>query len=80
MITNHWREIFDPAAQIFLNSVVSIRNIIRKTMFESEFCKVEYLQNINAVLCTWKKYCEFKDYKEPLQYGLKLINQNSATT
>jgi hypothetical protein len=21
-ITNHWREIFDPAAQIFLNSVV----------------------------------------------------------
>ncbi len=49
-------------------------------MFESKFCKVEYLQNINAVLCTWKKYCEFKDYREPLQYGLKLINQNSATT
>ena len=21
-VTNHWREIFDPAAQIFLNSVV----------------------------------------------------------
>ena len=49
-------------------------------MFESEFCKVEYLQNINAVLCTWKKYCEFNDYREPLQYGLKLINQNNATT
>ncbi len=49
-------------------------------MFESEFCKVEYLQNINAVLCTWKKYCEFNNYREPLQYGLKLINQNNATT
>jgi isopenicillin N synthase-like dioxygenase len=49
-------------------------------MYESEFCKVEYLQNINAVLCTWKKYCEFNDYREPLQYGLKLINQNNATT
>jgi len=49
-------------------------------MLESEFCKVEYLQNINAVLCTWKKYCEFNDYREPLQYGLNLINQNGATT
>ena len=49
-------------------------------MFESEFCKVEYLQNINALLCTWKKYCEFKDYREPLQYSLELINQNSVTT
>jgi len=49
-------------------------------MFESEFCKVEYLQNINAVLCTWKKYCEFNDYREPLQNGLKLINKHSATT
>lgn len=49
-------------------------------MFQSEFCKVAYLQNINAVLCTWKKYCEFNDYREPLQYGLKLIRQNNATT
>ena len=23
MLTNHWREIFDPAAQIFLNSIVA---------------------------------------------------------
>ncbi len=49
-------------------------------MFESEFCKVEYLQNINALLYTWKKYCEFKDYREPLQYSLEFINQNSVTT
>ena len=49
-------------------------------MFENEFCKVEYLQNINAVICSWKKYCEFNDYRKPLQYGLKLINKNSATT
>jgi hypothetical protein len=26
LITNHWREIFDPAAQIFLNSNVKVRS------------------------------------------------------
>ena len=49
-------------------------------MYESKFCKVEYLQDIDAVLCSWKEYCEFNDYREPLQYGLKLINENNATT
>ena len=49
-------------------------------MYESKFCKVEYIQDINAVLCSWKEYCEFNDYREPLQYGLKLINENNATT
>ena len=49
-------------------------------MYESKFCKVEYLQDINAVLCSWKEYCEFNDYREPLQYGLKLINENNAIT
>ena len=49
-------------------------------MYESKFCKVAYLQDINAVLCSWKEYCEFNDYREPLQYGLKFINENNATT
>jgi len=49
-------------------------------MYESKFCKVEYLQDINAVLCSWKEYCEFDNYREPLRYGLKLINENNATT
>ena len=49
-------------------------------MYESKFCKIEYLQDINAILCSWKEYCEFNDYREPLQYGLKLINENNAIT
>jgi hypothetical protein len=49
-------------------------------MFETQFCKVEYLQDMDAVLCSWKKYCNFDDYREPLTYGLKLINENNATT
>ena len=48
-------------------------------MYKSKFCKVEYVQDITAVLCSWREYCEFDDYREPLQYGLKLINENNAT-
>jgi len=49
-------------------------------MFETQFCKIEYLQDMNAVLCSWKKYCSLDNYREPLKYGLKLINENNATT
>jgi len=46
--------------------------------FESEFCKVEYLEDLNAIHCQWKQKCAFKDYREPLEYGLKLIHEKSA--
>jgi len=32
------------------------------------------------VLCSWKRYCSLDDYREPLKYGLRLINENNATT
>ena len=49
-------------------------------MFETQFCKIEYLKDINAVLCRWKQYCDFDTYREPLKYGLELIHENNATT
>ena len=49
-------------------------------MFETKFCRIEYLKDVNAVLCSWKEYCDFEDYREPLKQGLKLINDNKATT
>ena len=48
-------------------------------MYNSKYCKVSYLQNKNAILCKWKSYCEGKDYQEPLEYGLELINKYNAT-
>ena len=48
-------------------------------MFESDFCKIEYLKQYNAIFCQWKKYCQYKEYKQPLEFGLKLINENNAT-
>ena len=49
-------------------------------MYKTNFCKVEYVQDLNAVLCSWKQYCESHDYREPLEYGLTLIHKHKATT
>jgi len=49
-------------------------------MFESDFCKILYLSDKKAILCKWKKFCKEKDYREPLEYGLKLLNKHKAQT
>jgi len=48
-------------------------------MFESECCKIEYLEKYNAVFCQWKKFCKSDDYRNPLEFGLKLIKEKNAT-
>ncbi|MDM5270738.1 hypothetical protein PGH07_00930 [Sulfurovum sp. zt1-1] len=48
-------------------------------MFETEFCKIEYLENHNAVICKWKKFSSFENYRTPLEFGLKLINEHIAS-
>jgi len=47
-------------------------------MFKSEFCEIKYLAQHNAVYCQWKAYCQYEDYRKPLEFGLDLINKNSA--
>ncbi|MBN2722229.1 MAG: hypothetical protein JXQ77_05370 [Campylobacterales bacterium] len=48
-------------------------------MFETEFCKVEYLEKYSAVFCQWKKFCKSDDYRNPFEFGLKLIFDQNAT-
>jgi hypothetical protein len=48
-------------------------------MYETKFCKVNYLEKQNAVLCEWQEFCKGNDYKEPLEFGLKLIHEKNAT-
>jgi len=48
-------------------------------MFESEFCKIEYLEKYNAVFCQWKKFCKADDYRNPFEFGLNLIKDKNAT-
>lgn len=50
----------------------------RSFMFESEFCKVESLEQYNAVFCQWKKACRAHDYRQVFEFGLDLINKKNA--
>ncbi|WP_345970896.1 hypothetical protein WCX72_03380 [Sulfurimonas sp. HSL1-6] len=49
-------------------------------MFETAYCKVEYLENKNAVFCQWKQFCNAENYRKPLEFGLELINEHNAST
>ncbi|CUV65311.1 conserved hypothetical protein [Sulfurovum sp. enrichment culture clone C5] len=49
------------------------------SMYETKFCKVKYLQKHNAIFCQWKQFCKGDDYKNPFEYGLKLIHEKNAT-
>jgi len=48
-------------------------------VYETKFCKVKYLQKYNAIFCQWEQFCKGDDYRNPFEYGLKLINEKNAT-
>ena len=47
-------------------------------MYQTEYCQVEYLKDMDAVLCSWKKFCQGDDYRNPLRYGLKLLKEKKC--
>ena len=49
-------------------------------MFETDYVKVSYLEETNAILCQWKQFCQGDDYRDPFRYGAKLIEKHKATT
>jgi len=49
-------------------------------MYETSYCKVEYLEEKNAIFCEWKNFCQGNDYRNPLKYGAELIEKHKATT
>ena len=48
-------------------------------MYETDYCKVTYLKEKNAVLCQWKQFCKDDAYRDPLRYGAKLIDKYKPT-
>jgi len=42
-------------------------------MYETQYCKVEYLEDKKAIFCEWKEFCKGDDYRNPLRYGAELI-------
>lgn len=49
-------------------------------MYHTEFCKVTHLKEQNSVLCEWKQFCKGDDYRNPIRYGLELINEYNINT
>ena len=45
-------------------------------MYRSEFCDVDYNDELNIVFVTWKKFCRRDDKRKPLLYALDIMNKN----
>ena len=48
-------------------------------MYNTPYCKVEYLKEKNAIFCEWKEFCKEDDYRNPLRYGAELIAEHKPT-
>ena len=44
-------------------------------MYKSQFCEVNYLQELNVVFVKWKKFCKGNDYREPLLYAIEIMKK-----
>ena len=48
-------------------------------MYETQYCKVEYLEDKNAIFCEWKEFCKGDDYRNPFRYALEEIDKHNIT-
>jgi hypothetical protein len=46
-------------------------------MYQSEFCNVSHIQDMNVVYVEWKKFCRDKDYREPLLHAINIMEANA---
>lgn len=44
--------------------------------FDSEYCKVTYMVDDNAVLLTWKKFSSYENYRKPTTFALNLLRDH----
>jgi len=49
-------------------------------MYNTSYCRAEYLENKNAIFCTWKQFCKGDDYRNPFRYALAKINKYNIST
>lgn len=48
-------------------------------MFETEFARIEYKAQDNAVFHIWKKECHFDDYRKPVEYSLEMLRSHKGS-
>ena len=47
-------------------------------MYRSEYCDVDYNEELNIVYVTWKKFCRKDDKRNPLLYALEIMRKNDG--
>jgi len=47
-------------------------------MYRSEYCDVEYLEDLNVVFVKWKKFCRQDNYRNPLLYAIDIMRTHSG--
>ena len=45
-------------------------------MYNSEYCDVSYLEDLNVVFVKWKKFCRSDDYRKPLLFALDVMKNH----
>ncbi len=45
-------------------------------MYQSEYCDVNYNEELNVVFVKWKKFCSNVDYRKPLLYALDVMKKH----
>jgi hypothetical protein len=43
--------------------------------FDSEFCHICYQPEDKVVFLTWKQFCCYEDYRQPVRFALKLLQE-----
>ena len=52
--------------------------INQEVVYRSEFSDVFYVKDKNVVFVHWKKYCEFEQYRTPLEHALNVIKDHDC--
>ena len=49
-------------------------------MYNTTYCKLQYLKDQNAILCQWKQFCKGDDYHNPFRYAMQEIEKYQIST
>jgi hypothetical protein len=47
-------------------------------MYMSEFCDVDYNEELNVAFVTWKKFCRKDDYRNPLLHAIEIMQEHDG--
>jgi len=48
---------------------------MHENIYKSEFCDVNYNEELNVVFVKWKKFCRHEDYRKPLLFALDVMKK-----